>query len=93
MLAEEAVNAIGTVLLARGDLAGARQRFDAVLAISRQTGNRVDEGRSISYQGLILARLGSLGEARRLQEQAARSPRKSAIRSAAPRCSPPRPRC
>ena len=53
-----------------GDLAGARERFDSVVAISRQTGNRIDEGRSLSDQGLVLERLGSLGEAQHLQDQA-----------------------
>ncbi|HVR95611.1 MAG TPA: winged helix-turn-helix domain-containing protein, partial [Thermoanaerobaculia bacterium] len=62
--------ALATVLLSEGDVAGAGQRFNRVLAAARQTGNRLDEARALDGLGQILTRQGKLTAARQRQEKA-----------------------
>src|SRR6185369_17099289 len=54
VLAARTLNALAEILRLQGDLKGAGQRFEQVLAISRETGNRTEEGWALISLGMIL---------------------------------------
>ena len=63
-------NMASGVLFQRGDLEGARLRFEEALALDRSTGGRRDVALDIQIIGVVLAEQGELSEARRKGEEA-----------------------
>lgn len=68
--AARALNAVGTVLLSRGDVAGAERTLEKVLDLSRQIGNEKLRGLALVNLGVCRGRQGDLAGARRSYEEA-----------------------
>ena len=57
------------MLNAQGDLAGAKEKYEEVLAIARETDDKHNAGYALFGKGLILALQGDLAGARKAQEE------------------------
>ncbi len=72
LLESRVLSASASILLAQGDLAGARFRFEEVLALSRKVGSRNDEARAFVSLAAILVWKSEIREAGRLTQEAYR---------------------